>query len=295
MDHIEFANGLDAREKIALNACDPFAGFLHLAAHVGVIFILGAVVVWGGVLGWIAMLPMGVTLVFLFTLEHEATHKTPFENPWANEVVGYLCGLILLLPFQWFRYFHLAHHRHTNDPDKDPELLSGAKPETRLALIWHVSGFPYWIGMGRKVWRNAFGENRDIYVPPSAKPRVKHEARVMIGIYTCLGVFCLFNPILIWLWVIPVMIGQPFLRLYLLAEHGRCAFVANMLENTRTTYTNVIIRFLAWNMPYHIEHHSFPNVPFYNLPKLNELMAAHLLETEDGYIKFSAVYYRGLD
>jgi fatty acid desaturase len=295
MDHIEFTNGLEAREKVALNARNRFAGLLHLGGHVGVIFVLGSIVTWGGVVGWIAMLPLGVVLVFLFTLEHEATHKTPFENARVNEIVGGLCGLILVLPFQWFRYFHLAHHRYTNDPDKDPELLSGAKPDTRLALIWHVSGLPYWMGMSRKVWRNAFGENRDNYVPPTAKARVKREARVMIGVYVFVGVFSLFNPILIWVWIIPVMIGQPFLRLYLLAEHGRCAFVANMLENTRTTYTNIIVRFLAWNMPYHIEHHTFPNVPFYNLPKLNEMMAAHLMETEDGYTKFTTVYYRDLD
>lgn len=294
MDHIEFANGLKAREKVALNARNRFAGLLHLAVHVVVILGLAVVVMWGGLLGWLAMVPLGIVLVFLFTLEHEATHKTPFENMWVNEVAGHVCGVILLLPFQWFRYFHLAHHRHTNDPDKDPELLAGGAPDTRAALIWHVTGMPYWKGMIRKVWRNAFGENRDPYVPAPAKGRVKREARVMVGIYMGVALFSLFNLLLIWVWLIPVIIGQPFLRMYLLAEHGRCAFVANMLANTRTTYTNMIVRFLAWNMPYHVEHHTFPQVPFYNLPQLNELMAAHLIETKDGYIKFSAEYYRDL-
>ena len=294
MDHIEFANGLKAREKVALNTRNRFAGLLHLAGHVGVILVLAAVVMWGGVFGWIAMLPLGIALVFLFTLEHEATHKTPFENMWVNEVAGHVCGVILLLPFQWFRYFHLAHHRHTNDPDKDPELLAGNAPDTRIGLVWHITGIPYWRGMMRKVWRNAFGECRDSYLPVSARGRVKREARVMIGVYACVVVFSLYNPVLIWVWIVPVMIGQPFLRMYLLAEHGRCAFVANMFANTRTTYTNRIVRCLAWNMPYHIEHHSFPNVPFYNLPKVNDLMAAHLIETKDGYVKFSAEYYRDL-
>ena len=42
-------------------------------------------------------------------------------------------------------------------------------------------------------------------------------------------------------------------------------------ESTRTVYLNP---FLGWclyaNMNYHIEHHIFPQVPFYNLPKLHE-------------------------
>ena len=295
MDHIEFSNGLKAREKVALNARSRFAGLLHLGLHFGLIVILALVVMRGGVIGTLAILPLGIAWVFLFSLEHEATHQTPFENRRVNEWAGQFCGIVLLLPFQWFRYFHLAHHRYTNDPNKDPELLSGVAPETKRALIWHASGFPYWMGMSRKIWRNAFGENRDSYLPASAKAKVRSEARLAVFIYVCVAVFSLFNPVLIWIWVIPVMVGQPFLRVYLLAEHGRCAFVANMLENTRTTYTNRIVRFLAWNMPYHIEHHSFPNVPFYNLPKLNELMSTHLRETEDGYVKFTATYYRGLD
>ena len=72
--------------------------------------------------------------------------------------------------------------------------------------------------------------------------------------------------VLLWVWIIPALLGQPFLRLYLLAEHGCCAFVANMFENSRTTFTGPLVRFLAWNMPYHAEHHAFPTVPFYRLP-----------------------------
>ncbi len=31
-----------------------------------------------------------------------------------------------------------------------------------------------------------------------------------------------------------------------------------------------VLRFLYWNMNYHIEHHLYPNVPFHALPKLRE-------------------------
>ena len=32
-------------------------------------------------------------------------------------------------------------------------------------------------------------------------------------------------------------------------------------------YGAVLVRFLAWNMPYHAEHHLFPNIAFHNLPE----------------------------
>jgi fatty acid desaturase len=57
-----------------------------------------------------------------------------------------------------------------------------------------------------------------------------------------------------------------------------------MLENTRTTYTNAAMRFLAWNMPYHAEHHAFPAVPFHRLPEVNRMLAPRLKSTSHGYI-----------
>ena len=103
-----------------------------------------------------------------------------------------------------------------------------------------------------------------------------------------------FSDLLFWIWVLPLLLGMPFLRLYLLAEHGRCAFVANLFENARTTYTNRIVRFLAWNMPYHVEHHAIPNVPFHNLPALHQEMLGHHKVISDGYAAFTKEYVQDL-
>jgi fatty acid desaturase len=63
-----------------------------------------------------------------------------------------------------------------------------------------------------------------------------------------------------------------------------------MFLNTRTTFTNRLVRFLAWNMPYHAEHHVFPAVPFHKLPDLHRLTRAHLGPTAEGYAAFSRAY-----
>ena len=72
--------------------------------------------------------------MFLFTLEHECSHQTPFKSTWLNELSGHICAILILQPFLWFRVFRMAHHRHTNDPAKDPELAGDAKPENRAAF-----------------------------------------------------------------------------------------------------------------------------------------------------------------
>lgn len=294
MDHKHFIATLPKGTLATLNETKDGPGLRHLAGHAGLILGLGLWIATGWPLWQLALVAQGIVICFLFTLEHEATHKTPFKTAWINEWVGRACGVMILLPFEWFRYFHLAHHRYTNLPDKDPELLAGAKPETWPAYVTHVSGLPFWGAMIGQTLSNARGRDPGDYVPERARVRVALEARRMLAVYALAGLSLLISPLLFWVWLLPCLLGQPFLRLYLLAEHGRCAFVANMFENTRTTLTNRIVRFLAWNMPYHVEHHTLPQVPFHKLPKLYEAMQGHHKVLANGYVEFTAEYARDL-
>lgn len=264
------------------NSRSDAAGLGHLAGHVALIVVFGVWIAQGWLFWPIVLVLQGIVLCFLFTLEHETTHKTPFASRGLNEWVGWFCGLVLCLPFQWFRHFHMAHHRYTHMPGKDPELSEDVR-RSAAAWWWHVSGLPYWTGMIRQLFRNARGVDFEDYVPRKARLAVVREARIMLMLYAVLMVGSVFSTLLFWVWLLPVVLGQPFLRLYLLAEHGRCAFVANMFENTRTTYTNRLVRYLAWNMPYHTAHHTLPNVPFHKLPEVDLLMRDCTFVTTHGY------------
>ena len=295
MDHTEFLAQMPAERTKALSVRSNRAGLVRLAGHMGLIALTGSAVTLA-LPGWPLLLPLrGVFIVFLFALEHEATHQTPFASRRLNECIGHTVGVINLLPFQWFRYFHLAHHRHTHDPDKDPELLAGAKPDTWRSYLWHVSGIPTWIALMQGLFINAMGRCRDDFLPKRARSRITIEARAYLTIYALVLFSMLFSSAAFWLWILPSILGQPFLRLYLLAEHSRCPHVADMLANTRTTFTTGFVRFIAWNMPYHIEHHTMPNVPFHQLPALHQDMAKALKETANGYGAFTKSYVATLE
>ena len=289
MDQKAFLAQVPAAAREAMVARSTLAGLWHLAGHLGLILGVGTLIGLG-VPGWWALLPVqGVLIVFLFTLEHEATHRTPFANERLNDAAGRVAGFLLLLPFEWFRYFHLAHHRWTNIEGKDPEL-AGDKPATWAAWAWHVSGVPYWVSELRLMVRLVRGRAEDDFIPPPARSRVVWEARGMAVGYLIVAISPTLWPLVWWVWVLPVLLGQPFLRLYLLAEHGDCPRVANMFQNTRTTFTNRVVRFLAWNMPYHVEHHVWPQVPFHRLPDLHAMMKDELRVTADGYAAFTQEY-----
>ncbi len=289
MDHKAYLASVAPQDRTRLTARSDAPALWHLAGHFGLIALCS----WGiiaAVPGWpVLIMVQGIALSFLFTLAHECTHKTPFASSWINEAAGHGVALVLLLPFRAFRYFHLAHHRWTNIAGKDPEL-EGEMPTGLRGWLWHVSGIPYWIAQMRQIWSLATGRFEAEWLPIGAKVGAVREARWMLGIYACIAVSLFFSPLMFWLWVLPAIAGQPFLRLYLMAEHGDCPQVANMFENTRTTFTNRLIRFLAWNMPYHTEHHVWPAVPFHQLPALHDDIQQHLGVTSDGYLAFTRAY-----
>lgn len=231
------------------------------------------------------MLAQGVVLVFLFAPLHESVHYTAFASRGLNRTVAAIAGWLLLLPSRWFRFYHLSHHRHTQDPALDPELQ--ARPiDDRFRHVRHLSGWPYWRAQTRLIVRQARGRVDDLFVPAYERLSIVRQARFSLAIYGLVAIVSLATGswLAVKLWLVPVLLGQPFLRAYLMAEHGNCPFIADMFRNTRTTFTNGLVRFLAWNMPYHTEHHAYPAIPFHNLPEAHKALASQLRVTENGYL-----------
>src|SRR6185295_19540860 len=71
----------------------------------------------------------------LAILMHDAAHGLLFANRRLNEWVGaWLCAAPVFTSLALYRPYHLAHHRHTQQPE-DPDLgLSAPFPITRASL-----------------------------------------------------------------------------------------------------------------------------------------------------------------
>ena len=275
---------MDGGERRKLLQRSDRKGLARLAGHLAALGATGSLIAFEAP-GWpVLLLPHGILLVFLFCLLHEAVHGTPFRSGWLNGAAARGVGFLIFLPPAWFRHFHMAHHRHTHDPARDPEL---ARPLSRskAGLAWHIAGGAYWVREGRMLFVNAAGRNRDAFVPPAARRAVAREARLFLLLYAGAAALSaqLGTTVLLWLWLLPLVLGQPFLRLYLLTEHTGCPHVPDMLQNTRTTFTNPLVRFFAWNMPYHTEHHVHPTVPFHRLPAFHRVLRDELRVTANGY------------
>ena len=237
----------------------------------------------------------GYLLAFVFCAFHETAHRTAFRSRWLNEAIGTLAGLLTFWPYRNYRVYHWEHHRYTQDRDRDPELYF-AKPSSLAAYLFVLTGIPNLHRRLSDILRLARGRaDRPWMAPPERRPLIV-EARAYLAVYVAAaaGSVLAGSPIALAVWIIPSLVGQAFLRPYLLAEHTACAFTRDCLDNTRTTLTLPLVRLFAWNMPYHAEHHAYPAVPFHALPRLHRRVQARIANLDPGYLAATAKVNRYL-
>lgn len=264
---------------------------IRMASHLGAIALMGSLATAPTVLGsplWVGPLVVcqAFLVAFLFMPLHETVHKTAFRTRWPNVALGNLCGAAIGFPYEYYSVFHWEHHRHTQDPNKDPELLVMPPLTSATRLLLAFSGALQVASRLRLLLKHAISGTVTVpWVPADKHGLIVREARLYLLAYGLLfvGSLVLQSSALLLAWIVPLLIGQFFLRPYLFTEHTGCGRARSAFDNTRTTYTNAILRWLAWNMPYHVEHHAYPSVPFHALPELNAIVSARIAHSERGY------------
>lgn len=234
-----------------------------------------------------AMFVHGIVLVHHFSLQHECCHYTVFRTRWLNDVVGYVCGLVIILPNRFFRYEHCDHHTYTQISGRDPEMIE--MPQSWRQYLWYISSIPYWRAKITEIFTHAFGKllpNEARFIPREERNTIFLEARLMLGLYALVMILALafqsWAPL--WFWLFPVMLGEPVMRAIRMTEHVGRPTTKLMRENTRSNLVSLPWRFLCWNMNYHAEHHYAPSVPFHALPRLHKKLQGVIHLENDGYI-----------
>jgi len=242
---------------------------------------------WNSWLIWPAMFLHGIVLVHHFSLQHECVHYTVFRTRKLNNILGQICGLIIVLPHRFFRYEHCDHHTYTQLPGEDPERIP--LPQTYGQYLLYLSAIPYWKAKFTEIARHAMGQFSDVekrFIPKEEQASVCRDARMMLAIYALIFVGMAVTGWwgLIWYWVIPLFLGEPVMRFIRMTEHVGRPTVAQMSDNTRTNLVSAPWRFLCWNMNYHAEHHYVPLTPFHALPRLHEKLKDDIHVEPRGYL-----------
>ncbi|MGH8733478.1 MAG: fatty acid desaturase, partial [Burkholderiales bacterium] len=218
-------------------------GLVQTAGHLALLVAGGWLVLLTRDTWWVvpALLVQGLFINSLFGAMHESVHYGSFKTRWMADALAFFSGAAILNNAGFYRHYHMAHHRYTQDPARDPELVTSGTPRTWGQYLFRVSSIPFLMLRVRDIFLFPFGHRGDVdYIHPSAWPEVRRWGRWLLALYGALivGSIALQTAIVLWVWFFPLLAGLPFLRLYLLCEHTLCPNSDDGFANTRTTLSN---------------------------------------------------------
>ncbi len=255
----------------ALMQRSDLRGALQLGSHLGVIAVTGAMLwsLWGTWWAAPVFALHGVVLNFLYAGQHELSHGTVFETKWANVLFGRIFGFLLIYPRSFDKIQHAAHHQHTQNWDKDGELVR--EPYTLRSYLMWFWGPTYWYTRVTRILRFTRGIVIEPYIRADEAPVAIREGRIHAALYVLIAVVSVATGswAAVILWLAPMVVMKPVHQLQNTIEHLGLTHNDDILDNTRSTRTNAVMRWLCWQMPYHTAHHTFPSVPFWQLPTLD--------------------------
>lgn len=230
----------------------------------------------------------------LSALSHDFVHRLVFKNRLLAEYIGNLFTTWpLFYRVAGFRSQHLMHHKYLNSDD-DPDLsrrqglaewqFPRSRKSVYLTMIKDVLGLHFYQNF-KKLYTLHHKKSKQ-------KKNFKKEPRHFLISQACY--YCSIAAILTvthhWdtyflYWIVPFFTFHKLSkRIRAISEHFSIPR-NNYGEETRTTMVNAIEGFLFFprNVNYHLEHHLYPQVPWYHLKKLHYLIKDDVVKNKYGH------------
>jgi fatty acid desaturase len=228
--------------------------------------------------------------ISLFT--HEAVHGTLCENAKWNCALGAVCAWPVMQNFAAYRVLHLRHHDHLG-LEGDPDHYSNYTHWSWLLFIMHwgrlIIGYPaYIVAIPVLAFRQGRGWERFW---------ILFETVSVVGLIVIVLMSPIPRVLLIQAWLIPMIFINTLVNIRGMSQHTFLEHQSDTILGTRSILTNRVTAFFMCNENYHLEHHLYPGVPWYNLPRLHREIKADLAARGapyiGSYLAFVRLFVRG--
>ena len=242
------------------------------------------------ILFFINAIIVGSRLHGFAALAHDAIHYSLFKNKKLNNILGNILFWLIFYSFEGKRNLHFTHHAFVNHHSNDPKYLISSKVDQaidnspiRLILffLFLMTGL-LGIYMFLKGIANTYGltsANKKVKKSKDNLPEKNKYYKLLfyLVIFSFISYFSIWFEFFIY-YIFPLFsffMTSTWVRV--LSEHSHIPNSKNrdndnFFGHTRTVTANWLEGFLfaPHNAHYHVEHHLFPTVPFYNLSKLHK-------------------------
>ena len=190
------------------------------------------------------------------TVIHDACHQSAHRHRIVNAILGHCSALILVFAFPVFTRVHLQHHGNVNHPKDDPDhYVSTGGPLWLIAVrfLYHEVFF-----FQRRLWRNY--ELLEWFI-----------SRLIIITIVYISVQYHFLGYILNFWFIPAFLVGIALGLFFDYLPHRPFTDRNRWKNARV-YPGKVLNILILGQNYHLIHHLWPSIPWYNYQPAYDLM-----------------------
>jgi beta-carotene hydroxylase len=190
------------------------------------------------------------------TVIHDACHQSAHRNRIVNAILGHCSALILVFAFPVFTRVHLQHHGNVNHPKDDPDhYVSTGGPLWLIAVrfLYHEVFF-----FQRRLWRNY--ELLEWFI-----------SRLIVISIVYISVQYHFLGYILNFWFIPAFIVGITLGLFFDYLPHRPFVERSRWKNARV-YPGKVLNILILGQNYHLIHHLWPSIPWYNYQPAYYLM-----------------------
>jgi beta-carotene hydroxylase len=190
------------------------------------------------------------------TIIHDACHQSAHRHRIVNAILGHCSALILAFAFPVFTRVHLQHHGNVNHPNDDPDhYVSTGGPLWLIAVrfLYHEVFF-----FQRRLWRNY--ELLEWFI-----------SRLIIITIVYISVQYHFLGYILNFWFIPAFLVGITLGLFFDYLPHRPFVERNRWKNARV-YPGKVLNILILGQNYHLIHHLWPSIPWYNYQPAYYLM-----------------------
>ncbi|HWL64285.1 MAG TPA: fatty acid desaturase [Steroidobacteraceae bacterium] len=253
-------------------------------------------VAWNSDNPWL-LVPLYIALGYLWmgmvTFMHDALHHTLFRSKAVNWAFGILCMLPIFATFVGFREDHIEHHRHNRSP-RDPDAFTMGKRGVGDFVLFYA-----YAAIGGVLSFIHFN-----FIYPFQKFGLKLWAIQLFELALKGTVYWL---VLSWaaeqgmlgkaleVWLYPVLVLSLLNSMRFIAEHYGAPWNEGQMAGTRTVTSNPVHSFFWNNINWHIGHHVYPTVPWYNLQKLHKVLEPQIIASGAPVDKsYVAVYWDAL-
>jgi len=198
--------------------------------------------------GWV-LFTLNVTALHLVgTVIHDASHNVAHSNRVVNAALGHGSALLLGFSFPVFTRVHMQHHANVNDPENDPDHFVS-------------TGGPLWMIAARFFYHEIFFFQRRLWRKNELMEWFLGRLAVGLIIYAA---FCFdFVPYIFNYWFSPALVVGLALGLFFDYLPHRPFKERSRWKNARV-YPNPILNLLIMGQNYHLIHHLWPSIPWYN-------------------------------